>query len=709
MSDTRHSLPAVPPPSTPPPPDTTASAAAAAALTGAGAAAPGAAAASGTAAPGVTAPGVTVPGVTASGTVASAVTAPAGTAPGTAVLEPAGPTPEPGEPGGSGGRGGLGKPEEHREPGEPREPGGRAALSSGRFLARAAFLTAALTAAGSLLGLLRDQTIAHLYGAGPDTDAFLVAWTVPEVAATLLIEDAMALILVPAFSLALARRAARSPQDRARDLAQDLDLDPVRQLTRATLPRLFLALSACAALLIALAPWAVAVLAPGLPEPRLAVDCTRLTATSIFTYGVAGYCSAALRAHGSFVAPAAIYVASNVGIISTMLLAGAEAGVLAAGAGVAVGGVMMVLIQLPTLWNRLTERRPVSGLEPAPASATPTPTPAPVPVPATETASVSASASASASAPAPAPASVTETTPTPAATSLASPVALGLLVPVVAFALSRQSQVLVERFLAAPLPAGAISHLNYAQKVAQIPMTLSLMLCTVTFPVVARAMAAGETDRARRRVERDLALAGIIVLIGAATVISCAPQIIEVLFQRGEFHPADTAATAAVMRVYALGLLGHTLVGALVRCYFSAARPLWFPALAMTAGLALTGGAGALLVGVWGVRGIAAANALGITLTAVLMLGALHRHSVPVRTRHMTGGLVKLSAAAAAATGSGWLCAALLPSPVLATLSAGLVVTAVFLVIAYALKAPETDSILRSLARPFSRKLADAR
>ena len=42
---------------------------------------------------------------------------------------------------------------------------------------------------------------------------------------------------------------------------------------------------------------------------------------------------------------------------------------------------------------------------------------------------------------------------------------------VLLFALCRQSQVLIERFLASRLPAGAISHLNYAQKVAQIPMT----------------------------------------------------------------------------------------------------------------------------------------------------------------------------------------------------------------------------------------------
>ncbi|MFE9886344.1 murein biosynthesis integral membrane protein MurJ [Streptomyces scopuliridis] len=541
-------------------------------------------------------------------------------------------------------------------PGRDAGPGaaGRGSFSSGRFLARAAFLTALLTAAGALLGLVRDQIIAHLYGAGPDTDAFLVAWTVPEVAATLLIEDAMALILVPAFSLALARRAT----------APVLDPDPVRLLVRSTLPRLFLVLSVGSALLVAAAPWVVAVLAPGLPEPGLAVDCTRLTATCAFSFGMAGYCSAALRAHGSFTAPAMIYVAYNAGIITTMLLVRDRWGVRAAAAGVAIGGVLMVLVQVPVLWRRLRARRPVE---------------------------------------------VAATDQGPKDAGGGPPVALALLVPVIAFALSRQSQVLIERFLAAPLPAGAISHLNYAQKVAQIPMTLSMMLCTVTFPVVARAMAAGDTERARRRVERDLALAGIIVLVGAATVVACAPQIIEVLFQRGAFNPADTAATADVMRVYALGLLGHTLVGALVRCYFSAARPLWFPAFAMLTGLALTTGVGTLLVQVWGVLGIAAANALGITVTAALMLHGVGRHSVPVSLRFMTGGLVKLSAAAAAATGSGWLCGALVPSPLLGAMAACVVVSAVFLVIAHALRAPETDTILRFLTRPLTRKLAHAR
>ena len=118
------------------------------------------------------------------------------------------------------------------------------------------------------------------------------------------------------------------------------------------------------------------------------------------------------------------------------------------------------------------------------------------------------------------------------------------------FALCRQSQVLIERFLASALPAGAISHLNYAQKVAQMPMTLSLMVCTVTFPVVARALADGDTERARGRVERDLALAACVVLLGTASVVACAPQIVELLFQRGAFtaqrHRGDRRRHAGV-------------------------------------------------------------------------------------------------------------------------------------------------------------------
>ncbi|MFC8587830.1 murein biosynthesis integral membrane protein MurJ [Streptomyces sp. NPDC057217] len=510
-------------------------------------------------------------------------------------------------------------------------------------------MTAALTAVGAVLGLVRDQILAGYFGAGAATDAFLVAWTVPEFASTLLIEDAMALILVPAFSRALARRGDGALGD------------PVRALVRGTLPRLTLTVGLAAVVLVVAAPLLVTALAPGLPDPALAVDCTRLTATCVLSFALVGYCSAALRAHGRFLPPAMIYTAYNVGIIGTILVLREPWGVRSAAVGVAVGGVLMVLVQAPSLVRELR-----SGAVPRPRLRT----------------------------------------RAPRGGQDGRILVLGLIAPVVAFSLCRQSQTLIERFLASPLPAGAISHLNYAQKVAQMPMILSLMLCTVSFPVVARALAAGDEETARHRVERDLLLAAVVVLLGAATVIAAAPRIVEILFERGEFGGADTTATAAVMRVYALGLLGQTMVGALVRCYFSAARPLWYPAAAMGAGLVATGVAGVPGAQYWGAVGIAAANALGITLTAVLLLRGAHRQSVPVRAGRLGTGLLRLAAAGAAATGAGWLCSVAIGPAVLAVAVAALAVGGVFLLLLAC--APEASG-LPSLPRSAYRRTSHAR
>ncbi|MEU2926086.1 lipid II flippase MurJ [Streptomyces sp. NPDC007251] len=518
---------------------------------------------------------------------------------------------------------------------------------SRRFLARAALVTASLSVAGSLLGLVRDQSLARLFGAGRDTDAFLVAWTVPEFAATLLIEDGLAFALIPAFSRALARRA------------QGAGGDPVRSLVAGTLPRLAPVFTAVGGLLALAAPQFVAALAPGLSDAGLAVDCTRLTATCVLSFGLAGYCSAALRAHRRFLAPAAIYIVYNLCIVAAMYAFGGRWGVRAAAFGVAAGGLLMVLVQLPSLIRVVGSRR---GL-----------TRDPVPPVAVEPRAVD----------------------------------VRLMATVLLFALCRQSQVLIERFLASGLPAGAISHLNYAQKVAQIPMSLSLMLCTVTFPVVARALAEGDTERARARVERDLAVAAALVLLGTAAVVACAPQLIALLFQRGAFTAADTAATAGVMRVYAIGLLGQTLTGVLVRSYFSAGRAAWYPVGAMTAGIAVTSCVGALALGSWGVTGIAAANATGITVTAALLLAGMRRRSVPVRTPLVLRELSRPLRAAVVAAVSGALVAAL-PATPLAALAAGTAtVTVVFALLACVLGAQGCTCALRRV-HTLIRRLAHA-
>lgn len=342
----------------------------------------------------------------------------------------------------------------------------------------------------------------------------------------------------------------------------------------------------------------------------------------------------------------------------------------AAAAGVAVGGCLMVAVQLPSLWRQLTSRTP------APAAAADGPA------------------------------------------DEERPVRLALIAAVLLFALCRQSQVLVERFLASSLPAGAISHLNYAQKVAQIPMTLSLMVCTVTFPVVARALADGDSARARARVQRDLVLASCVVLLGMCAVVACAPQMIELLFQRGAFTSSDTAATADVMRVYALGLLGQTLVGALVRCYFSAGRARWYPLGVMGVGIVATSLIGALAVGRWGVAGIAAANAAGITVTAVLLLTGLRAApsgdapgtpaGVTVGVRRVLADLARPVLASVLAVAAGVFAAGRFASPVAALAAGCLAVTAVFVPIALSALGVGATTARRSV-RTVTRRLTHGR
>ncbi|MCH6161926.1 lipid II flippase MurJ [Streptomyces marispadix] len=632
--------------------------------------------------------------------------------------------------------------------GEVRGGEGASPPLLGRFLARAAVITAALTAAGAFFGLLRDQTIASLFGADADTDAFLVAWTVPELAATLLIEDAMALILVPAFSLALARRAAGpSPTEngavgtdgRAADGVDARPFDPVRDVVRRTLPRLLLGLTCIAALMLLAAPLLVRVLAPGLPDSGTAVDCMRLTSLTVVTFGVAGYFSAALRAHRRFVAPAAIYVAYNAAIIAVMFAGHTLWGVRAAAVGVAVGGGLMVVVQLPSFIRQLpsrTRRAPAAGAKvhanvtskvpakvsvsaPAEAAAETAVETAPSPAPAAPTTPTTASTSAvppahspsgtTAELPAPADASGLAPSQGPGAAAAPGPhsgrialLGMGVLAPVVTFAVSRQAQVLFERYLASPLPAGAISHLNYAQKVAQMPMVLSLMVCTVTFPVVARAMADGDRERARLRVERDLALVGIVVLLGAAYVTACAPQLIQLLFQRGEFDAGDTADTASVMRVYCCGLLGHSLVGALVRPFFSGNRPPWYPAAAMGVGLLVTVAAGAVAVRPWGVHGIAAANAAGILTTALLLLHGLGARVVAIDVRRVAAGLARLLLAAVVAAAAGWGAARLVAHPLTGAMAGGVAVLVVFASVAHLVRAPEMPQLVATVKRRFA-------
>lgn len=458
-----------------------------------------------------------------------------------------------------------------------------------RPIVRATILSTVLIGLGSLLGLGRDLIIASYFGADGSTDAFLVAWTVPETAVPLLVDGAMMLLLVPAFVRALEKDDPAG--------ATFLPSDPhraVAAVVTTVLPRLFAVLAVAAAVTAIAAPELVGLLAPGLADPALGAQSMRIVSVSLLFLGLAGFMVGALRAHMRFGAPAAVALVFNIGIVGTILVLHEKLGVLAAALGITVGAALVVTVQLPSYLRRI---------------------------------------------------------PIPQRVVLRTPlISFAAFVPIVLYTVSRQAQTFVERYFGSSLPPGTISHLNFAQKIGQLPASLALILAVVTFPILARSLASGQATAARTRTEADIRLIGSVVMVAAAFLYVFAPYVVDLLFGRGAFTPDDVIQTSAILRVYVFGLLGQVLVEVVCRTVFSQ-RTTYRPVVLMGVGLVVTAVGSAVVAPVWGAPGIAFANALGISVTAALLLLSSSRRD-PAVSLSGIGLIVGRLVLAAAVTGA---------------------------------------------------------
>jgi murein biosynthesis integral membrane protein MurJ len=400
----------------------------------------------------------------------------------------------------------------------------------------------------------------------------------------------------------------------------------LRDLVEGSLPVISLVLIGISALVALFAPFLVGVLAPGLADPDLAATSMRVAAIGLTFIGVAGYLSAFLRGHDVFGPPAAVSTAFNVGLIATLVALHQRIGVLAAVLGIVVGTVLQVAVLLPSTWRRLPRPRRIRRPD---------------------------------------------------------AVVLWAFLPVGAYILLRQGQIYIERYLGSFLAPGSVTHLNYAQKIGQLPATLTLLIAVVTFPMLARSAAAGRTDRVRARLVSDLYVITGLVLLSTAFLALFAGPVVDLLLGRGYFTPDDVSATAGILRVYVLGLAGQGVVEVLCRSFFSRDRPSWYPAVVMVGGLVVTAVVGTLLIGPFGAPGIALANAAGITVVAFLLVpGAgleLGRDSLPRLLRAAT--LLLLPTAAALAVGLVVGAALDGAPPVLEVLAGGVAMTVAFAVV----------------------------
>lgn len=457
------------------------------------------------------------------------------------------------------------------------------------MLLQAAILVAAFALAGRALGFLRDVYIARLFGASAETDAFYVAWTVPETAWPLLVESAVVYAFVPVFVRALDTEGS------------------ARAAVNRTLGPALIALGGVSALIALGAPLLVDLLAPGLEEESLATRGMRVASVSVVALGVTGLFIAALRSREIFGIPASVNVVFNLGIIGSVALLHGESGVFSAAIGIAVGGAAVVLVQLPSVVRNIGWPHVRGG---------------------------------------------------------SVDWALRVLVPflpIAAFVLLRHSQVYVERFLASLLDSGAISILNYAERVAQVPLGFTFAIAIVSFPAIARLAVRGRTEELRTSFERDLKLVALLIVPAIVIAIVFAEPLIRLLFERGSFTPTDSEATASVLQFYCPGLLGHALMAVAVLPIYGLSRRMALPVRSAAVGVGATVLVAVSLAPVLDTDGIALASALGAIVMAIHLLWRVHSSVLEFDAPSVWAHLAKTLVAGAAAGALGWLVAHALP------------------------------------------------
>ncbi|MCC7272156.1 MAG: murein biosynthesis integral membrane protein MurJ [Alphaproteobacteria bacterium] len=428
-------------------------------------------------------------------------------------------------------------------------------------LLRSAATVGGYTAVSRVLGFVREVLTAAFLGAGPVADAFVVALRLPNLFRALFAEGAFSAAFVPLF----AGRTASHGRAAARAFAEDA----------LALLLVFLVLFVLAAELAM--PWVVRVIAPGFAdEPGrfgLAVALTRITFPYLLFISLVALLGGVLNALDRFAAQASAPIVLNVTLIAAMLLAGWFP---TPGHALAWGVVSAGVLQF--LWLALAAAR--AGV----------------------------------------PLSLPRPRLTPEVRRL-----LRLMGPGVIGSGITQINLLVGTMLASLLPAGAIAHLYYADRLNQLPLGIvGIAVATAVLPQLARELRSATPEAAHRTHSQALALALVVTLPAAAALALLAGPIVHVLYERGAFAAADSAATAAALVAYAAGLPAFVLGRVVVVGFFAredTTTPVKLAGLSFVANVALT----LLLMGPLGHVGVALATTIAGWLSAAAMLTVLAR------------------------------------------------------------------------------------
>jgi putative peptidoglycan lipid II flippase len=188
-----------------------------------------------------------------------------------------------------------------------------------------------------------------------------------------------------------------------------------------------------------------------------------------------------------------------------------------------------------------------------------------------------------------------------------------------------QVNVFVNTVLATGEGTGAVSWLNYAFRLMYLPTGLfGVSIATATVPAVSRHAARSDNVAVRGTLAEGLSLMLVMNVPATVGLIVLATPIVRVIFERRAFLPSDTAATAAALQFYAVGLLGYSIVR-IASPAFYALGDSRTPVRISIAAVIANAGLNLALVRVLGYRGLALGTSVAALFNAGALIWFLHR------------------------------------------------------------------------------------
>ncbi len=451
----------------------------------------------------------------------------------------------------------------------------------------------AATFLSRVLGLVRDQVFAALFGAGTAADAFNMAFRVPNLLRDLFAEGAMSASFVPTFT-------------QWREKHGD---EAAWQLGRQLMATLLVVLLVICALGWIFAPQLLQLLAGGFAavpgKLELTVTLTRIMLPFLPAVALAAAAMGMLNARGVFFLPAVAPALLNLGMIVfglALIPVCRAAGwpvISAMAIGVVLGGVLQFVCQLPALAKlgfRFRLERPTwhPGVR--------------------------------------------------RVATLMLPATIGLA--------ATQLNIFVSQAIAAGFREGSVSWLQYAFRLMQLPIGLfGVAVATVSLPALSRAAARKDVPAVRSTLSESVRLVLLLTVPSALFLAVMAQPILALLFQHGRFHAGDTVATADALVMYCIGLPAFAAVGIFTRAFYALGdtrTPVRSTFVAVGVNLVLN----LLFVGPLAGLGLAHRGlALATSATAIMNLGQLswrlRQHLGGIDARRMATSFVRILAASA--------------------------------------------------------------